>query len=551
MQLNFRQGVARHQKDVNGNPVFLQRSGASGQFFIDLVVQPDPTIIVFAHKSATYIVEEVKTVAQAWGPLIGSNTKYLYWDVNLLTGALTRGFTVYPALYTSAPSPNPQPDQHWFDTNANQMRVWNGAKWVDKLRVFAGHVTSGSIIHPTVIGTQAGLVGPTEGGSIILDSLGNPLRQSDGSFVTTTTWLNVMNLGTTTVRLEEPIMSGMADEELPKYSLVQLRPGRRLVLARSTDYTSRISGIITNSMYESEVGIVITDGVVKNDQWNFSPASINRPLFCGSTGQVTLAPPQTGIIQQIGFVYDTQSIYMDIKQPVVLDSPDQLPTPPGPAPIGIPIANFSAVPLSGVAPLAVMFTDASVDGESVSWDFTNDGYYDSTDASPTYTYSTPGTYTVRQVVSNSFGSDDQIKINYINVLAPVTSPLNTNLGLSFGAPSQVTAGSAFNFQVITSNDGFLTATNVARRVTIRTSDGSAITVVASPAGSTVALNGDMTVITLPVVTITSGPPPLVSLIKIQTASTARSIQLDGVTYSGETDANLLDNAASLTITVRP
>lgn len=81
-----------------------------------------------------------------------------------------------------------------------------------------------------------------------------------------------------------------------------------------------------------------------------------------------------------------------------------------------PVAAFSGLPLSGPAPLTVQFTDEST-GTSTSyeWDFENDGTIDSADQNPGHTYNTPGTYTVKLVVSNAGGSDDEVKTDYIIV----------------------------------------------------------------------------------------------------------------------------------------
>jgi PKD repeat protein len=74
----------------------------------------------------------------------------------------------------------------------------------------------------------------------------------------------------------------------------------------------------------------------------------------------------------------------------------------GPSP---PTAAFTAAPTSGVAPLSVQFTDTSTGTvSSRAWDFQNDGVVDSTAASPTFTYTTPNTYTAKLTVSNSAGS---------------------------------------------------------------------------------------------------------------------------------------------------
>ena len=58
-----------------------------------------------------------------------------------------------------------------------------------------------------------------------------------------------------------------------------------------------------------------------------------------------------------------------------------------------PVADFNANPTSGYAPLSVQFTDASQNAASRSWDFNSDGIADSSEVSPAYTYTAPGTYT--------------------------------------------------------------------------------------------------------------------------------------------------------------
>jgi len=79
-----------------------------------------------------------------------------------------------------------------------------------------------------------------------------------------------------------------------------------------------------------------------------------------------------------------------------------------------PRANFEADPLDGEPPgLEVTFTDTSLPGgqpiTSWEWDFDNDGVVDSTEQNPVYTYTEPGTYTVRLMVSDGTLSDKRVK----------------------------------------------------------------------------------------------------------------------------------------------
>jgi PKD repeat protein len=70
-----------------------------------------------------------------------------------------------------------------------------------------------------------------------------------------------------------------------------------------------------------------------------------------------------------------------------------------------PSAAFTASPTSGVAPLTVQFDDTSTGTvESRAWDFQNDGTVDSTAASPSFTYTSAGTFTAKLTVTNAFGS---------------------------------------------------------------------------------------------------------------------------------------------------
>ncbi len=89
-----------------------------------------------------------------------------------------------------------------------------------------------------------------------------------------------------------------------------------------------------------------------------------------------------------------------------------------------PTAAFSANVTSGVAPLAVKFTDASTGTGITAWSWTFGDGSKSTEQSPVHTYAAAGTYTVNLTVTNAGGSDDELKTGYITVTAPpiVTNP---------------------------------------------------------------------------------------------------------------------------------
>jgi len=79
-------------------------------------------------------------------------------------------------------------------------------------------------------------------------------------------------------------------------------------------------------------------------------------------------------------------------------------------------ADFETDIINGSAPLAVVFNDLSVGNiTSWEWDFNNDGTIDSYDQNPTYTYQSPGVYTVSLTISDGTDIHSKIQTNLIEV----------------------------------------------------------------------------------------------------------------------------------------
>jgi len=90
-------------------------------------------------------------------------------------------------------------------------------------------------------------------------------------------------------------------------------------------------------------------------------------------------------------------------------------SPPSP-----PVAGFSGTPTSGTVPLEVDFTDEST-GIIDSWLWSFGDGTTSIEQNPSHTYTSAGTYTVGLTVTNTGGSNGDVKLNYITVteVAPV------------------------------------------------------------------------------------------------------------------------------------
>ena len=85
--------------------------------------------------------------------------------------------------------------------------------------------------------------------------------------------------------------------------------------------------------------------------------------------------------------------------------------PPHPA----PVADFSAAPLFGGAPLLVRFADLSTNTPTYwLWNFGDDLL--SSEQNPLHSYAEPGFYSVMLIAGNPCGSDFTVKTNYISVL---------------------------------------------------------------------------------------------------------------------------------------
>ena len=155
----------------------------------------------------------------------------------------------------------------------------------------------------------------------------------------------------------------------------------------TVSFTDKSTGDITSWQWDFD-----GDGVVDSTQQN-PTYTYNEP----GTYTVTLTVSGPG-----GDSTKARTNYIEVSQYI---------------PPQVPVADFTATPTTGNAPLTVQFTDNSAnDPTNWLWDF-GDGST-STQQNPAHTYNDPGTYTVTLTVSNAAGSDTAIKVGYIVVEAP-------------------------------------------------------------------------------------------------------------------------------------
>jgi hypothetical protein len=328
MKLSFRQGIVRYEQLQA--PPFISKTPLSGSSTVDLTVIDEPIVVTFAHGAANYIIEEKRSITGAWGsadpnstngPLAQNQTQYLYWDLNLTTGALTRGWTDIAWIKSATEPMNPPNGLHWFDLSSSKMKVWRQKPgsigfWQDVVRCFAGIYQNNATLVPYPIGSQVGINGSFDGGNIILGANNAPLRQSDGTFATTSTQLIIQQTSGQNVKFDAALIFANAVEEIPAFYLVTFGPNNTIQLARNSDYYRYAHGLVVEDLSDGENGRVVTSGLIENDTWDFPEERVGSPLFLGPSGQLMFAPPPGGICQRVGDVYSKTAINLNFHQPV-------------------------------------------------------------------------------------------------------------------------------------------------------------------------------------------------------------------------------------------
>jgi len=159
---------------------------------------------------------------------------------------------------------------------------------------------------------------------------------------------------------------------------------------------------------ESELSTVDGDTTnlfaVLSDEKTSSATTSHTPLLTATKNGINDTETATPSVSW--YSSDTNSL-SGSQIPLVLDTWGAVP----------PVSAFSATPRSGQASTIISFTDSSSGADSWAWDFENDGSIDSVEQNPTHAYTSAGTNTVNLTVSNEFGSDSEVKSEYITISA--------------------------------------------------------------------------------------------------------------------------------------
>jgi hypothetical protein len=292
MILDFQQGIVTYPTAV-GLQTFLAYSGG----FVSLQTTNGRVDITFAHGQENYLLSESSGVTNAWGPLLNGADYWLYWDINLRTGVRTFGVTQHAPYYGVSFSGTPVQDQHWFDTSARKMYVYDTGAFRNVIRVFAAKFNtstftplgSGSAGLPFA-GTQAGLnIAGSKAGRIIVDDDGKPIRRVDGRFFTSESDFFINGSPVNVIRLEANILTGTSTTNIAKFQVVKYVDFGMISPSTYNDVGQHAIAMLMEDLTTGETGTVCMQGVIVNPAWNWGV--IGALLWCDDTGNLTIVDP--------------------------------------------------------------------------------------------------------------------------------------------------------------------------------------------------------------------------------------------------------------------
>jgi PKD repeat protein len=196
------------------------------------------------------------------------------------------------------------------------------------------------------------------------------------------------------------------------------------------------------NVYGVEVELSYDPAVISVPGGNLTPGACPQPDFLATNtaGSGTIAyaathlyptpPCAGGVIATIDLACDPNLSVSTATDIVITSSlvtnPDGIPIPHSVQNATVtclvpPVAAFSGSPVSGIAPLAVDFTNlSSGDFDTCSWDF-GDGHTSTDCNDPSHGYTSAGVYTATLSVTGPGGSATETKVDYITVYEPVSA----------------------------------------------------------------------------------------------------------------------------------
>ena len=324
MQLQYTQGLLRGQTDPSTSAkLFLQKSGLTVSIYV--TDQPLQAVAIHRLPTVNYIIDETVNVSNAWACSPGAC--WLYWDIGMSTGTITRGVTsVTPAFGTSTPDAYytarnviPVNDQHYFNTTS--LTHWRraGDLWLECIRVFAASINSNGIMTPRPFASQVGIGhsffpngSKLAGGYILYTTTGAPIfNPENDTFLTTTNGLSTSNGNNNRlqVNLDSEPLYVLSAEPLPEL---------RAVAPTSTGWVTAngpsgfmaigitLHNVSTGTLFKPQ-----TWGIIRHDQFVFNVTDFGKTVWLGARGELLIERPFGYIGQALGTVIARDAMYLN------------------------------------------------------------------------------------------------------------------------------------------------------------------------------------------------------------------------------------------------
>lgn len=290
MIIDFQHGIIKYPTS-GSNQQFLSQSGSSFSLTPDV---QNPILMSFADGQQDYLFAETQLVTNAWSSVPADQDVWLYWDLDTTTAQRTFGHTtIEPFVSTDAPTTSTI-GQHWFDLTSRTARVWDGLKWVRKIRLFAAKV-NGIVITPLgylpgspFAGSQLPpplLPVSVDTSSILFDIAGLPVLKQNNEFLVTADKLFTQGTAISAVTLESAVLQFTAGEPIPRYNVVKLNAFNQVLLAGYNDIQSTFIAMSGEDLTTGETGGFVCQGVVSNPNWNWTTPGAS--LWVDVAGELT------------------------------------------------------------------------------------------------------------------------------------------------------------------------------------------------------------------------------------------------------------------------
>lgn len=294
MNVDFRNGIVSAQSN------YLTKT-LGGTYAVSIVTNTKDLILTASHGASEYLISFYNNITDAW-TFNGTDTHYLYVDIDNVTGQLSYGSSLVPVTYGVNFPISPVVGETFFNNSTNQSYQWSGDSWVKRIRVFVGFVNNTGVTEYG-IGTVTGSSVPYVSGSIIYSGNGRGILKHDKTFLTATdrVLINEVPFGASTI--EQSALSVKAADTLAGNRFVKLNSQGYLTYANPVDVGVSLIFVLTEPLNVGEVTFLPVGGVINNPSWNWSFADL--PIWVGENGVIsevdpTLANPVLPNKQPIG-----------------------------------------------------------------------------------------------------------------------------------------------------------------------------------------------------------------------------------------------------------